>query len=322
MRIMPGASLHRAAPVEAMEIIRGSHNVRPHHRGCVATIGNFDGVHHGHLNVIAHLTAKSRELGVPSVLITFEPLPREFFRGTAMPARLTRLREKTVLLARTGLDRMLLLPFNERLAQVSARSVIEGFLVGLLGVRYVVVGDDFRFGRGREGDYAMLKEAGDRLGFGVSHLGTLTFDHARVSSTRIRDALAAGDFVLAEKLLGHEYFMMGRVVYGRQLGRTLGVPTANIRLNRYRAALAGVFVVRVEGLDRTYDGVANVGIRPTIGGKEWLLEVHLFDYTGDLYGKLLCVGFRHKLRDERAFGSIDALKAQIETDLVDARRWI
>src|SRR4029453_8915315 len=182
-----------------MEIIRGSHNVRPNHRGCVATIGNFDGVHYGHLNLIAHLTAKSRELGVPSVLITFEPLPREFFRGTAMPARLTRLREKTLLLERTGLDRMLLLPFNERLAQVSARSVIEGFLVGVLGVKYVGVGGHFRFARGGEGDYAMLKEAGDRLGFGVSHVGTLSVDLARVSSTRIRDALAAGGFSLPGK---------------------------------------------------------------------------------------------------------------------------
>jgi riboflavin kinase/FMN adenylyltransferase len=305
-----------------MEIIRGTHNVRPRHQGCVATIGNFDGVHHGHQNLLSHLVAKSRELAVPSVLITFEPLPREFFRGAAMPARLTRLREKVVLLQRTNLDRLLLLPFNEQLAQVSARAVIDGFLVGLLGVKYVVVGDDFRFGRGREGDYAMLKAAGDVNGFGVSHLGTLTFDHARVSSTRIRELLAQGKFDVAERLLGHEYFIMGRVVYGRQLGRTLGVPTANIRLNRYKAPVAGVFVVRVEGLDREYDGVANVGVRPTLGGKEWLLEVHLFDFAGDVYGKHLCVSFRQKLRDEQAFDSLEELKAQIGRDMLAARAWL
>ena len=234
-----------------MEIIRGLHNIRPEHRGCVATIGNFDGVHHGHQLLLAHLNAKRDELAAPSVLITFEPLPREYFGGGVKPGRLTRFREKVTLLMRTGIDRMICLPFNEQVSQITATSVIEDFLVGQLGVRYVVVGDDFRFGRGREGDYAMLKRGGDRLGFDVSHIGTLTFDHERVSSSRIREALAAGDITLAEKLLGHRFFIMGHVIYGRQLGRQLGVPTANIRLHRYRAPLDGVFAVTVSGLDRT-----------------------------------------------------------------------
>jgi riboflavin kinase/FMN adenylyltransferase len=304
-----------------MEIIRGMHNVKPRHKGCVATLGNFDGVHHGHQMVLAHLNAKGDELGAPSVLITFEPQPREYFRRREMPARLTRFREKVMLLARTGVDRVLFLPFNERTAGITARSVIDDFFVGALGVKYLVVGDDFRFGRGREGDYAMLKEAGDFYGFGVSHLGTLTFDHGRVSSSRIRDALGRGDFELAERLLGHPYFMLGHVVYGRQLGRQLGFPTANVQLRRYKAAVNGVFAVEVQIDDQTQRGIANVGIRPTVDGKEPLLEVHLIDFDGNLYGEFLCVTFRHKLRDEQQFESLDALKAQIGNDLERARLW-
>jgi riboflavin kinase/FMN adenylyltransferase len=304
-----------------MEIIRGLRNIRPAHRGCVATIGNFDGVHHGHQLLLAHLNAKRDELRAPSVLITFEPLPREYFSVDNKPGRLTRFREKVTLLMRTGLDRMICLPFNEQVSQITATSVIEDFLVGQLGVRYVVVGDDFRFGRGREGDYAMLKRGGDRLGFEVSHIGTLTFDHERVSSTRIRDALGKGDIRGAEKLLGHNFFIMGHVIYGRQLGRQLGVPTANIALHHYRAPLEGVFAVRVTGLDGTYEGVANIGIRPTVDGTQPLLEVHLFDFTGNIYGHVLTVTFKHKLRAERRFDTLDDLKAQIGRDIEDARAW-
>ncbi|HEY5645619.1 MAG TPA: riboflavin biosynthesis protein RibF, partial [Pseudomonadales bacterium] len=175
-------------------------------------------------------------------------------------------------------------------------------------------------GKDQRGDYSMLQAAGARYGFGVSHVGTLTFEHERISSSRIREVLAAGDFELAEKLLGHPYFIMGRVVYGRQLGRQLGVPTANIRLQRYRAALEGVYAVRVSGLERSYDGVANIGVRPTVDGKEPLLEVHLFDYTGDLYGRLLTVQFVRKIRDEQTFDGLEALKAQIHADMKLARR--
>jgi riboflavin kinase/FMN adenylyltransferase len=304
-----------------MEIIRGLRNIRPAHRGCVATIGNFDGVHHGHQLLLAHLNAKRDELNAPSVLITFEPLPREYFSADNKPGRLTRFREKVTLLRRTGLDRMICLPFNEQVSQITATSVIDDFLVGQLGVRYVVVGDDFRFGRGREGDYAMLKRGGDEFGFEVSHIGTLTFDHERVSSTRIRDALAKGDIRGAEKLLGHNFFIMGHVIYGRQLGRQLGVPTANIALHHYRAPLDGVFAVRVTGLDGTYEGVANIGVRPTVDGTQPLLEVHLFDFAGNIYGHVLTVTFKHKLRAERRFDTLDDLKAQIGRDVTEARAW-
>jgi len=303
----------------AMEIVHGFYSLKPRHRGCALTVGNFDGVHHGHRMLLAHLFDKARELKSPSMLLTFEPQPREYFAGAKVPARLTRFREKITLLAQTELDFVLCLPFNERTRNTSAEWVVDVLLPELLGIRYLVVGDDFRFGKDQRGDYAMLKDAGDRHGFGVSHIGTLTFEHERVSSTRIREALADGNFALAEQLLGHPYFIMGRVVYGRQLGRQLGVPTANIRLQRYRAALEGVFAVRVKGLDRVYDGVANVGIRPTVEGKEPLLEVHLFDYDGDLYGKLLTVQFVRKIREEIAFAGLEELKAQIHADMVQAR---
>lgn len=305
-----------------MEIINGTHNIRPDHRGNVITMGNFDGVHHGHQVLLHHLTAKARELGVPSLLITFEPQPREFFAGSQVPPRLTRLREKVALLQESGLDRLLLLPFNERTAQTSAQWITEDLFHDLLGARYVVVGDDFRFGRDRAGDYNMIKASGQQHGYGVSHMGTLELEDKRVSSTRVRQVLAEGDFELAEQLLGHEYFIMGRVVYGRQLGRQLGVPTANIRLQRYKAALEGVYCVTVDGIDdRQYTGIANIGVRPTVDGKEPLLEVHVFDYQGNLYGDLLTIKFKHKLRDEQAFGSIDELKVQIDKDIATARAW-
>ena len=304
-----------------MEIIRGFHNIKACHKGCVLTIGTFDGLHHGHQMLLSHLKAKSEELDCPNLLVTFEPQPREYFRGTVVPARLTRFREKVTILRGLALDRLLCIPFNERTRSIPAEEVIEGLLVNTLGVQYLVVGDDFQFGEGARGNFKMLKEAGDRFGFGVSHMGTLKFEHGRISSTRIRDALSSGDFGLAEKLLGRPYFIMGRVVYGRQLGRQLGVPTANIRLQRYRAALEGVFTVTVMGLDHEYEGIANIGVRPTVDGKEPLLEVHIFDFDEDIYGRLLTVTFLKKVRDERKFEGLDALKTQIERDIAETRKW-
>jgi riboflavin kinase/FMN adenylyltransferase len=304
-----------------MEVIVGLHNLKPRHKGCVLTIGSFDGVHRGHKMLLDHLVEKGRMLGAPSMLLTFEPTPREYFRGGAVPARLTRFREKITLLEKTELDRVLCLPFNERTANTPADWVVDELLTNRLGVRYLVVGDDFRFGKGAQGDYRLLVDAGERHGFGVSQMETLTVAGARVSSTRVREALRDGDFALAEQLLGHPYFMMGRVVYGRQLGRQLGVPTANIRLQRYRTPLEGVFAVTVSGLHRSYDGVANVGIRPTVDGKEPLLEVHIFDFVEDIYGVLLTVEFKHKIRDERRFDGLEALKAQIERDIACTREW-
>ncbi len=305
-----------------MEIIHGTHNIKPEHYGNVITMGNFDGVHRGHQMLLEHLSAKSAELGVPSLLITFEPQPREFFAGESVPPRLTRLREKVVLLQRTGLDRLLLLPFNDVTARTPALWITEQLFHERLGAKYVVVGDDFRFGRDRAGDFALIQSSGERLGYGVSNTGTLSVGDERISSSRIRQALTASDFATATDLLGHEYFIMGRVVYGRQLGRQLGVPTANIRLQRYKAALNGVYCVKTEGIDeRTYESIANIGVRPTVDGKEPLLEVHIFDFDRDIYGDLLSVTFKQKLRDEQTFASIDILKSQIERDIVRAKDW-
>ena len=304
-----------------MELIRGLHNVRERHRGSVATIGTFDGVHYGHQMLISHLQAKSKELGCPSLLVTFEPQPREYFRGNVVPARLTRFREKITILKELGVDYVLCIPFNEQTSSTPANVVIEEFLVRILGIHFLVVGDDFKFGKNAEGDYSMLKEAGDHFGFGVTQFGTMVFDYGRVSSTRVRESLADGDFEIAEKLLGRKYFMMGTVVMGQRLGTTLGTPTANIRLQRYRSALEGIFAVTVSGLDRVYEGSAYVGTRPTVDGTEPLLEVHLFDFDQDIYGKNLTVTFQHKFREDVKFESMKELQEQIELDLNITRQW-
>ena len=305
-----------------MEIIHGTYNLKPEHHGNVITMGNFDGVHRGHQMLLQHLRSKSEALGVPSMLVTFEPQPREFFAGESVPPRLTRLREKVALLQRTEVDRLLLLPFNERTALTPASWITEDLFHDRLGAKYVLVGDDFRFGRDREGDFASIQSAGERLGYKVGNTGTLSVEGDRVSSSRIRGVLADGDFAQATDLLGHDYFIMGRVVYGRQLGRQLGAPTANIRLQRYKAALKGVYCVQVDGVHgRTLEGIANIGVRPTVDGKESLLEVHIFDFDDNIYNELLTVTFKKKLRDEETFESIDALKQQIDLDIVRAKEW-
>jgi len=302
-----------------MKIIRGLHNIRPEHKGSVITIGNFDGVHLGHQMLINETIAAARELALPSTLITFEPQPREYFRGNTVPARLTRFREKITLINQLGIDQVVCLEFNERTASIPAEVVIAELLVNRLGVRHLIVGDDFRFGRGARGDSTLLRQAGEKHGFKVRCMSTKTHGDERLSSSQVRAALEAGDFSLAESLLGRPYFIMGRVSYGRQLGRQLGSPTANIRLQRYRAALNGVFAVTVNGLDKRYLGVANIGIRPTVDGKEPLLEVHIFDFDEDIYGELLTVTFHAKIREEKKFDGLDALKTQIGADIVTAK---
>jgi riboflavin kinase/FMN adenylyltransferase len=305
-----------------MELIRGLHNLRPAHHGSVATIGNFDGVHLGHQAVIGQVRTEAQRFGEPMVVIAFEPQPREFFAGTHAPARLTRLREKLEALDRYGVDRILILRFDHRLAEMPAGEFIARILIAGLGVRHLVVGDDFRFGHGRQGDFAMLEQAGRANGFQVAAMATVLVGGVRVSSTRVRQALAYGELAMAARLLGRPYALSGRVAHGDKRGRTIGFPTANVFLHRRVTPVAGVFAVRVHGLAHTpVAGVANIGRRPTVAGQRVQLEVHLFDFEDDIYGRHIQVELCHKIREERKFASFAALRAQIHTDAAAARAY-
>lgn len=303
-----------------MQLVRGLHNLRPQHRGCVATIGNFDGVHRGHQAILARLRERARELGVPSCVVIFEPQPREFFAPDTAPARLARLRDKLQLLAGEGVDRVLCLAFNQRLSKLSASEFVDTILVDGLGVKHLEVGDDFRFGCDRVGDFEFLQQAGVMQGFTVEAAQTVELDGIRVSSTQVRNALAAADFALAERLLGRPFQITGRVLHGQKLARQLGTPTANIQLKRRRVPLTGVFLVNVDIDGKTWPGVANIGVRPTVQGDgKAHLEVHLLDFAGDLYDRRLTVVFHHKLREEQRFASLEALKTAINADVAAAR---
>jgi riboflavin kinase/FMN adenylyltransferase len=298
-----------------MELIRGLYNLQPRHQGCVLTIGNFDGVHYGHQAVLGQLAEKAAELNVPSVVMLFEPQPQEYFAPASAPPRLTRFREKMLTLRRYSVDRVVCLHFNEAMATMPPERFVEDILVEKLGVRYLVVGDDFRFGYQRQGDFTMLQAAGQRHGFQVVNMHTLRIDQLRVSSTLIRKALGAGDLQAAENMLGRPYSMSGRVAHGEKRGQQLGFPTANIYLHRNVAPLQGVFAVEVFGLEgEPVQGVANLGTRPTVDGTRCLLEVHLFDFNQDIYGAYVRVNFLYKLREEKRFASFDELKQQIAYD--------
>lgn len=305
-----------------MELIRGLHNLRPEHRGCAVTIGNFDGVHLGHQAVIAQLAQQARALSVPTALVLFEPQPREYFQPDAALARLMRLREKVLALRQLPIDRVLCVEFNAHFAELTAQDFIERVLLRGLGTRYLVVGDDFRFGRDRRGDFSMLVQAGQRNGFAVTSTPTFALGGERVSSTRIRAALNVGDLTGAEKLLGRHYRMCGRVAHGNKLGRQIGIPTANIHLHRRAAPVQGIYVVEVHGLgDAPLPAAASVGTRPTVGGSRALLEVHLLDFDRDIYGAHLGVDFLHKLRDEQRFDSVAEMKVEIQNDIEKTRRY-
>ncbi len=308
--------------MNTLELIRGLHNLRPRHCGCVATIGNFDGLHRGHQAVIGQLLEKAQQLRLPAVVITFEPQPEEFFMGENAPARLTRFREKAQQLRRFALDRLLAIHFTRDFAEIEAERFVRDVLVSALGVKYLVVGDDFRFGRQRAGDFALLERMGAELGFAVTHMHTLSACGERISSTRIRKLLEEGHLDEAELLLGRPYRMSGRVAHGDKRGRQLGFPTANIHLHRKVAPLTGVFAIELFGIDgEPWPGVANIGYRPTFDGGRSLLEVHLFDFDGDLYGRHVHIDFLHRLRGERRFADFAALRSQIERDCSAARDW-
>ena len=317
-----------------MDLIRGLHNIRSRQQSCAATIGNFDGVHLGHQRVLQMAGAEAARKSVRSCVISFEPLPAEFFAPTGKaPARLTALREKYHQIKQQGIDQMLLLPFDRQLAGTDAQTFIQKVLINGLAIKHLLVGDDFRFGRNRTGDFNMLKRASEQYGFSIAQSPTHSESGSRISSTRVRQLLEAGELQQSVALLGRPYAITGRVGYGAQKGRTIGFPTANIVLGNHNPPLRGVFAVTATKASADspsatqvtttspVPGIANLGIKPTVNGTRLSLEVHLLDYQNTLYGDVLRIEFFHKLRDEQKFASFDELKQAIANDEANARAW-
>ncbi|WP_374664179.1 bifunctional riboflavin kinase/FAD synthetase [Ramlibacter sp.] len=317
-----------------MQILRGFHHPGLA-RACALTIGNFDGVHRGHQAMLALLNNEARHRGVPSCVMTFEPHPRDYFaalhrKPELAPARIATLRDKLTELARCGVDQCVVLKFDQRFSSQDPEAFIGDVLVRGLGARYVLVGDDFRFGAKRAGDYAMLDSAGARQGFDVARMNSYEVHGLRVSSSAVREALARGDMAGAAALLGRPYSISGHVVHGRKLGRDLGFKTLNLRFAHWKPAASGIFAVRVHGLgDAPLEGVANLGVRPSldpadVNGGRVLLETHCLDWPAALgpegaYGKIIRVELLHKLHDELRYDGLDALKAGIARDCEHAR---
>jgi riboflavin kinase/FMN adenylyltransferase len=303
-----------------MELIRGLANLAPHHRGCAVTVGGFDGLHLGHQALIARLRTAGERLARPTMLVGFEPMPREYLSPQAPPARLTTWRERWHLLAGMQVENVLLLRFGESLRRLSGEEFAQ-LLARELNAAAVIVGHDFKFGRGGATNAQALAEGGKRLGFSVEVVPPVMVDGLRVSSSGVREALGRGDLEQAARWLGRPYSMIGRVVHGSHLGRELGFATANVRLHRKLSPLGGIFAVRVRGAgDASLPGVASLGTRPTVGGTEPLLEAHVFDFAGDLYGREIEVEFVAKLREEERFVDLGALTRQMHIDAAQARR--
>ena len=305
-----------------MHLIRGLTHLKPLEDGCVLSIGNFDGVHTGHKKVIDKLSAQGKLMNLPAVIMVFEPQPLEFFLGDNAPSRLTRLREKIIQFKALPIDKVLAVKFNQSMADYEADDFITNYLVRRLNVKHLIIGDDFHFGKARCGNFDMLKEKGKLFGFEVEDTNSYSIDNHRVSSTLIRDALGYGDLSKANLLLGRDYSVCGRVAHGNKRGRTIGFPTANIRMFRKNTPITGVFAVTMTGVDeKEIPGVANVGTRPTVdGGQKVILETHLFGFNQDIYGRYVEVHFKQKIRDEIRFNSLDELKVQIEKDIITAKQ--
>ncbi|HEX4300031.1 MAG TPA: bifunctional riboflavin kinase/FAD synthetase [Gammaproteobacteria bacterium] len=306
-----------------MELIRGLGNLKPHHRGTVASIGNFDGVHLGHQAVLRDLKARAEAMQLPSTLVLFEPMPQEYLRPDRAPLRLTRFMEKWPRLDAAGVDRVLCLKFGRTLAEMPAEEFVQKALADGLGIRHLTVGDDFRFGKDRRGDFGLLKRAGADAGFQVADTASQQADGERVSSTRIRALLIEGKMQAAAELLGRPYGLNGRVMHGERLGRKLGFPTVNLALKRRSPPLSGIFAARVLGIPGgSRDAAAYIGKRSAAGGDHWVLEAHLPGYEGDLYGRRLEVQFLQRLREDRHFDSLDALRVQMQEDVAAAQAWL
>ena len=287
---------------------------------CALTIGNFDGVHRGHQALLARVVAAARKRGLVSAVMTFEPHPREFFTPDRAPTRISNLRDKLGALAAAGVERVYIQHFNRRFALVTAPEFVEHVLVGGCAVRWLLVGDDFRFGARRAGDNALLAQYAARGDLELGQMPTFDDGGERISSTAVRAALASGDLVRAERLLGRPYAISGRVLHGRKLGRSMGFPTLNLKIAHGHPAVHGIFAVNVLGLGPRRPGVASIGLRPTIDNAgRWMLEVHLFDFADDAYGRLVSVEFVKKLREERKYETLDDLSAAIRSDAAQAR---
>lgn len=303
-----------------LELVRGLHNLRERHRGCVLTMGKFDGLHRGHQALLGRTADEARRLGVPAVVLSFDPSPREFFRPDQASPRISTLRDKILGLQACGIDRLVIARFDARIAGLAPEEFLERILAGSLGAKALIVGDDLRFGRNRAGGIELLRARAQDLGYAVIALDTVQTDGERCSSSAVRAALAACDFSRTEALLGHPYRVTGRIRRGLQLGRKLDMATANISIRKRLAIPLGVYAVRARCEGQSWNGVASLGIRPTLGLTQCLLETHLFDAQPDLYGRLLEVEFRHFLRPELRFDSLDTLKQQMHDDAADARR--
>ncbi len=305
-----------------MQLIRGLAHLEPLREGCVLTIGNFDGLHIGHRSVIDKLAEYGNKLNLPVIVLLFEPQPLEYFLGENAPSRLMRLREKAIQFTHLPVDQLVVLKFNRQLADYEAEDFIQDILIDKLNVKYLVIGDDFHFGKARRGNFSLLKEKGREYGFQVEDTHSCELDNMRISSTLIRDALGAGNLALARRLLGRDYSVCGRVAHGDKRGRTLGFPTANIEMFRKNTPVNGVFAVTMTGIgDLTFEGIANVGTRPTVeGGSRVLLETHVFNFNREIYGAYVEIHFKQKIRDEMRFPSLDRLKTQIKNDVLKAQQ--
>ncbi len=304
-----------------MKLIRGLHNLTAALPGCVATIGNFDGLHLGHQHVIHQVRSVAEIKNLPSVVIVFEPQPSEFFAPSKAPQRLFRLRDKIIQMSKLDIDYMLCLSFNASLANLNANEFIQQILLDKLNLKHMVIGDDFQFGKGRTGDFELLKQKGKAAGFFVENSHTLLIDNERVSSTRIRQCIENNDLTMVRHLMDRPYSLFGRIAHGKKLGRELGFPTINLKMGNQPIAIKGIFAVLVKGIDsRILRGVASIGTRPTVDGGSTILEVYILNFSEQVYGRCVEVEFLHKIRDEEKFDSLDKLKLRIQQDIDEAKQ--
>lgn len=305
-----------------MEFIRNLHNLHAGHKGCAATIGNFDGVHLGHQAIIRQLRSAADANKLPAVAVIFEPHPQEFLLPEQAPARLMRLREKLVCLKQSAIDRVICLRFDQALASLPAEDFIRDILLEKLGIEHLIVGDDFRFGNKRQGDIATLSGFSKTSGFTLECTAACMIEGRRVSSSWVREALAAGDMKQTEKLLGRPYAISGRIVHGDKRGRELGYPTINVDLRRLRSPVSGIFAARVQGLDtKPLPAAVSIGTRPMFGGGSVLLEAHLLDFDREVYGRYVRVELLKQLRNEQKFVNMAALQEQMERDVAAVKKF-